>query len=151
MRMIRFPVVLALAGAALALSWQGCASVTHETAPKVNLANYHHFFVEHRLVDDHHVDEYIVQELQRLGLDASSGPLTMKPDNTDAIITYVDRWQWDFKTYMIEFTAQIYDARTDKPLARLRYYQPTVTSKDPGEVAHAVLAPLFTHSKTAKS
>jgi lysyl-tRNA synthetase class I len=85
----------------------------------------------------------IVKELTRLGYQASHGPLTMLPENTDAVLTYEDRWEWDFKTYLIEFNVTVRTARTNKKLADGRYYQPTPNSKAPAEVVSKVLTPLF--------
>ncbi len=124
-----------------ALLFAGCASV--ETRKVVELSRFKHIYVEHRLTDDHHIDEQIVQELQRLGYAASRGPLTLLPDHADAVLTYEDRWEWDFKTYLIEFNVFVRTARTNKKLADGRYYQPTPRPKPPAEVIREVITPLF--------
>lgn len=124
-----------------------CSSVTSQRNPAVNLDRYKNFFVERRLNDNHHIDEDIVDELRRLGLTATSGPLTMKPDAADAVVTYDDRWAWDFKSYMIELNIDIHDARTDKPLTVGRYYQPSITTKNPPEMIRSILEPLFKKAK----
>ena len=88
-------------------------------------------------------EEGVKRWLERQGREAGSGPLTMKPDHVDAIVTYDDRWQWDFWNYMIELNVEIIDARTDKTLAKCRYYQPSISTKGPADVAHALFLPLF--------
>jgi len=93
----------------------GCSSTTSRKV--VDLAPFKHIFVIHRLGDDHHMDELFVSELQRLGHQASSGPRTLLPENADAVLTYEDRWEWDFKTYLIEVTLELHTARTNKKLA----------------------------------
>jgi len=123
------------------LGFSGCASVATRTV--VDLSRFKKIYVEHKLTDDRHVDEMIVNELTRLGYQASHGPLTMLPENTDAVLTYEDRWEWDFKTYLIEFNVTVRTARTNKKLADGRYYQPTPNSKAPTEVVSKVLTPLF--------
>ena len=120
-----------------------CSSVTTQRAPSVNLDRYKIFFVERQLNDNHRLDELIVEELHRLGRTATSGPLTMKPDNADAVVTYNDRWAWDFKNYMIELNLDIHDARNDKPLTTGRYYQPSITTKNPPEMIRDILEPLL--------
>ncbi|MEY2880944.1 MAG: hypothetical protein RLZZ15_3324 [Verrucomicrobiota bacterium] len=120
----------------------GCATVK-STRKVVDLAPFKHIFVVHRLVDDHHVDQLIVAELKRLGHDASAGPLTMMPDKADAVLTYEDRWEWDFKTYLIEFNFEIFTARTKKKLADGRYYAPSPKSRPPAAIIHDALAPLY--------
>lgn len=122
----------------------GCASnVSVHRDPQVDLTRYHRFYVERRLGDDHHLDELIVVELRRLGHEAWSGPLTMKPEGIDAVITYADRWTWDFKNYLIELSVEAHDARSDKLLTTGRYYQPSVTTKAPAEMIREMLQPLF--------
>ena len=125
----------------VALLLAGCAS--ESTRKVIDLAPFKHIYVVHRLADDHHVDELFVQELQRLGHDASCGPLTMLPDNADAVLTYVDRWEWDFKSYLIELNLELYTARTNKKLADGHYLQQSPRSKPPAEIVHELLASLF--------
>ena len=119
----------------------GCSSV--ETRKVIDLAPFKHIFVIHRLGDDHHMDELFVTELRHLGHDASSGPRTLLPDNADAVLTYEDRWEWDFKTYLIEVNFALHTARTNKKLADGRYYSPSPKSKQPPEIVHELLGPLF--------
>src|ERR1700690_6068 len=90
----------------------GCATTaTARKAPKADLAALRHIFVEHRLNDDHQLDELVVQELGGRGYHAASGPLTMMPPETDAFITYEDAWTFDFTTHMIGFSMNVTDNR----------------------------------------
>jgi len=132
-----FALTLALA----ALHLAGCASV--DARKVMDLAPFKRIYVERSLTDDRRLDEMIVQELTRLGYEASHGPLTMLPDNADAVLTYTHRWEWDFKTYLIEFRVAVRTARTGKKLAEGGFYQPTPNSKAPAEVVRQVLTPLF--------
>src|ERR1035437_9259853 len=92
----------------------GCSSLdTHATA---KLGDYNHLYVEHQLTDNHRIDELIIAELPAHGFDASSGPLTMLPDGVDAIVSYEDRWAWDFKSYLIELRIDVRAHFTAKPL-----------------------------------
>ncbi|MSU23566.1 MAG: hypothetical protein EXS32_07050 [Opitutus sp.] len=119
----------------------GCSSLS--TRQVIDLAPFRHIYVVHRLTDDHHLDEMMVRELQKLGRDASHGPLTMLPNNADAILTYQDRWEWDFQSYLIEFTIELHTARTEKKLADGRYYQPSPKPRPPAEIIREILTPLF--------
>ena len=128
--------------AVLAFSlFAGCTSLN--TRAVVSLTDFKHIYVERRLNDDHHIDELFVHELQQLGHEASSGPLTLLPDNADAILAYTDRWEWDFRTYLIELTVELHTARTEKKLADGSYLQQTPKAKPPAEVVHELLASLF--------
>lgn len=129
------------ASLAVFVLFAGCSSLN--TRSVVSLADFKHIYVEHRLTDDHHIDEMFVRELEQLGHEASCGPRTLLPDNADAILTYADRWEWDFKTYLIELTVELHTARTGKKLADGRFLQQTPKAKPPAEVVHELLASLF--------
>jgi hypothetical protein len=132
-------VVLLLA----ACAWlSGCSS--HSTQQVADYSSVHHIYVEHRLNDNHRIDELIAAELKSLGYDASSGPLTMMPEKgVDAIIAYQDRWAWDFKSYLIDLRLEMRAVFTDKPLATGSYHQASAYTKSPAEVVREIVAPLF--------
>jgi len=119
----------------------GCSSL--DTHANAKLADFHHVYVEHRLTDNHRIDELIVAELRAHGFDASSGPLTMLPEGVDAIVTYQDRWQWDFKSYLIELKIEVRANFTGKPLAAGQYHQASAYTKSPAEVVHEIFEPLL--------
>lgn len=129
--------------AALALC-AGCAILDTTTNPKASLAQFKKIYVEHRLVDDHHLDELIVAELQSHGHEASCGPLTMKPAGTDALVTYEDRWGWDFKSYLLEITIYVRDARTNQPVASGTFRRGIIPPKTPVQMIHEAIVPLET-------
>jgi hypothetical protein len=126
----------------LAALLAGCT--TASTRKVMDLAPFKHIYVVHRLADDRHIDELFVAELKRLGHEASCGPLTLLPDHADAILTYTDRWEWDFKSYLIELSLEIRTARTEKKLADGHYYAPSPKSRPPAEIVRELLGPLFT-------
>lgn len=109
----------------------------------VALDSFQRVFVETRRNENHHLDEFFVTELKHLGKDASSGPLTMMPENADVVLTYDSRWEWDFKTYLIELTLELHTARSHKKLADARYYQPSIRTKEPSEIIRQLLADLW--------
>jgi hypothetical protein len=121
----------------------GCSSVQTHRNPGVDLARYQRFYVEHRLTDDRHLDEMIVARLHELGREASFGPLTMMPEDTQVVVTYEDAWAWDFKNYLIELNIQFRSARKDRGLAYGGYRQPSMITKSPEEVVSLILTPLF--------
>jgi len=140
---MRIPCTLLLVLALLA----GCSSVDTKTEIISNVRVLHHFFVRTASNDSNHVDALIVQELQRLGYDASSGPRTMMPNEAEAVIDYEGQWTWDFRTYLIQLNVTIRDARTEAKLAGGQVFHPGVTTKTPEELVHAVLAPIFAPKK----
>lgn len=125
------------------LALSGCSSVQTQQNPKADLQQFKKFYVEHRLTDDHHIDELIVAELRSYGLVADAGPLTMMPRDTDAVVSYVDTWAWDFKSYLYQLDIGIRDARRESGLATGSYRQPTMITKEPAEVIRLILRPIF--------
>ncbi len=126
---------------ALGLLAAGCASL--DTQKKAEYSQYHRFYVEHRLTDNHHLDEMIVAELKARGLDASCGPLTMMPEGIEVIVTYADRWEWDFHSYLIELRIELRANITDQPLASGYYHQAPAVTKSPETVVREIIAGLF--------
>ena len=137
-----FVPLLALGGLLLA----GCSSLdTHQDS---DLSSLHRIYVEHLLTDNHRIDEAIVAELKARGYEASCGPLTMLPDQgIDAIISYEDRWAWDFNSYLIDLNIAVRANFTNKELAHGHYHQASALTKSPPEVVHQILDPLFKRKK----
>ncbi len=121
----------------------GCASLTVHREPGSRLASLKKIYVQHRLADGRGIDLFIVQELQRLGYTAACGPMTMMPDDTEAVVSYADQWTWDFSSYMIELDLEVSDPRTSKILATVRYFRPALMEKPPQEMVQTVIDPLF--------
>jgi hypothetical protein len=120
-----------------------CSTLSMQKQAGTNLTGFKKIYVEHRLADGRSIDRLIVRELQRLGYDASSGPLTMTPPDTEAILSYVDEWNWDFTLYMIDLEAQVRDAHTGQVLATAHYDHPAMSGKSPAGMVKAVVDPLF--------
>ncbi len=110
----------------------------------IPLDRFQRVYVERRLNDNHRLDELFVAELRRLGRVVESGPLTMMPEKTDAVLTYDARWEWDFKDYLIELNYEVHTVHPRKKLADARYHQPTIKPKPPAEVVRELVARLFT-------
>lgn len=139
LRLVKVLASLAIALAVALLA--GCSSVSARKV--VALDRFQRIYVEQRLNDNHRLDELIVAELKRHGREASSGPLTMMPDDTQAIMTYDARWEWDFKTYLIELNLELFAAHPRKKIADGRYYQPSIKTKGAAEAVREILTPLL--------
>jgi len=80
----------------------GCASTqTKVIEPNRSLQGVERFFVLRNLKDNHGIDRSIVRALQTRGLEVTSGPITLLPDNAQVVIVYEDRWSWDFGNHMV--------------------------------------------------
>lgn len=142
-RFSRNVVRILLAGFVLLAA--GCS--TSSSARKVvSLDRFQRIYVESRLNENHHLDELFVAELRRLGCDASYGPLTMMPEKTDVLLTYDARWEWDFKTYLIELNFEMHTVHPRKKVADGRYHQPTIRTKTAEAIIQELLGKLFAKS-----
>jgi hypothetical protein len=129
---------------ATALFFAGCTStLTARRDPKADLTKLKVVFVQAQLNDNHRIHEYIVQELTALGYSASSGPLTMMPLETDAIVTYQDSWTLDLTTHMIGLNLSLTDNRRHALLAEARYFRPSVTHMEPADMVRLTVRKLF--------
>lgn len=132
-----------LLGVALFLFGAGCSTLITNRDPRSDFGKAKRVYVENRLGDDHAIDEMIVAVLRKLGYEASSGPLTMKPENVDVLVFYDDRWTWDFKKYLIALNITVKDARRGTTIGTGEYYRPSPFSKAPAAMVEEVLIPLF--------
>ena len=121
----------------------GCSSLASRKNPAVDFGRFQHFYVEHRITDDHGIDQLIVNDLRDRGRDASHGHLTMIPEKIDVIISYEDRWTWDFKSYLIELNIAARDARTNKLIATATHRHPGPLSKEPKKMIRKILDSFF--------
>jgi hypothetical protein len=130
-------------GSCCALLLAACIHPHTQVDRSAHVKQMTHIFVEHRLADGRGLDLVIVAELQRLGYDASAGPMTMMPDNTDAILAYEDVWTFDFTTYLLELDIAVRDARTGKQIAVTRYSHPSIFGTNPVSIVAKVVDPIF--------
>jgi hypothetical protein len=127
----------------LLLLLAGCSTVSADKRHAGDLAQLQHLFIEHRLNDNYRIDQRIVDELKALGRDASCGPLTMLPDNADAIITYGDEWTFDFSTHMVSLDIEVRGVRKEQKLGSARYFNQGVSRTPPEKIVHDVVIALF--------
>jgi uncharacterized protein YceK len=99
----------------------GCSTVDARVAPGHNLANVKRFFVVTSSSDNHGLNRHITNALQARGLTAESGPLTMMPDDTEAVITYQDRWGWDFSDYLAYLRIDVSAPGKTEPYASVNF------------------------------
>jgi uncharacterized protein YceK len=134
----------ALLLAAVAILVSGCSHVATRKASGADLGHYRKVFVEHRLSDGRNLDEIMARELTALGYEASAGPLTMMPHDSEVIVAYEDQWAWDFNTYMIGLDVSVRNSRNDQILATAHVYRPSnVFGTAPEKMIDDVLRSLF--------
>jgi hypothetical protein len=139
---MKIRTILIVLGCALVAA--GCSNVTTRIAPNANLAQHKRIYVEHRLADGRDLDGLIAQDLRARGYDASSGPMTLMPRDTELVVSYADQWAWDFNWYMNTLDIAVRAARTDKGLATVHCNRPSAAFGSPPTVMiHDVLSKLF--------
>jgi hypothetical protein len=121
----------------------GCSSLSSHKNPAVKLGDFRRFHVEKRLSDDRGIDTLIARDLQRRGFEVTQGFLTMMPDNAQVIISYDDRWAWDFRTYLVELNIAAVDAHRKKLIATGTLRVPGPLSRDPEVVIREILDSFF--------
>lgn len=143
-RAVSLVCVLALA------ALQGCA-VNREsasTSPDVDLSHLKKLYVVKFAPDQRGVNILIADELNKLGIAASTGLDVDTPNDVDAIVTYEDKWMWDITMYMIGLTITIREPGTDRVLAVGHSYHTSLTRKSPPTMVAEVLTNILKAKKT---
>jgi len=119
-------VTLLLAGCALS-SLDGFPLPAEARRPDVTFA------VHHQPEDQHRLDKMIVDALRGRGLNA------VPADSEDAefTVSYVDRWYWDMRLYLIDLRIDVREANTDVLVATARSYQSSLSAM--GETHRSVV------------
>lgn len=99
----------------------GCASYNSQFERGRNLSSVHRFFVVSNLNDNHALDHQIAAVIKARGLEAESGPLTMMPDNTQAILTFQDHWTWDFGDHLVYLQISVRDRRSEQSFGSVTF------------------------------
>ena len=104
----------------LALLW-GCVagSSLHGVPLPPDAKKGRRYYVEHQPNDGRNLDKGIALALRRRGLNAS----TEKLPEFDYLVTYVDRWHWSMRTFLIDLRIEVRDAHTNLLVATARSYQ----------------------------
>jgi hypothetical protein len=136
--------VFSLAIAATLLLATGCASFDANVETSADLSSYRYYFVQSNTNDDHALASSIAAALRSHGLDADHGPLTMMQDTAELIVSYDDRWTWDFKNHMLALRIVIRKAADDKPIASASFYSAASMNTDPQEVVARLVNKILT-------
>jgi hypothetical protein len=121
----------------------GCA-VNRATAtldPSADLSAIKSMHVVQIPESDGIVSGLIVDKLRSKGYAVTTS--TEKTTQTDAVVTYLDKWMWDITMYMLELTITIRDPKTDYPLASGNSYHTSLTRKSDVEMVDEVIENIF--------
>lgn len=84
----------------------------------------------------------ITDKLRSKGIAVTTEP-EVPPGNTDATVTYIDKWMWDITMYLLELTITIRDPKTDFPLATGNSYHTSLTRLSPKEMVDEVVDNIY--------
>ena len=116
--------VLFLSGLALLLG--GCASFDAAVEGGRSLKDVQRFFVVSNLNDNRALDHQIAAALRARGRVAETGPLTMMPDDAQAVVSFQDHWAWDFGEHLVFMKITVRD-----PLKTQSYASVTFNARVP--------------------
>ena len=142
-----------LAVIALLASLQGCA-VNRSTAsvtPDRDISALKKYYVVKFDRDNRGINQLIASDLQRRGFSASTGREADVPKDADAVVTYVDKWQWDITLYLIQLTLHVREPGTQNVLATAEAYHTSLTRLAPAEMVAEVLDNIFSKTGSAAS
>jgi hypothetical protein len=117
----------ALLGLVVLLAASGCASPS-------SLAGFHLpsearqkgivFSVKHQPKDERRLDKAIAAVLQSRGIDAVTDPEVP----ADYVVSYVDRWYWDMRMYLVDLRIDVREPENDVLVATGRSYQTSLAA-----------------------
>ena len=99
----------------------GCASYDGYVERGKGLAGVKRFFIVTNLNDNHALDHRIAEALQAHGFTAGTGPRTMMPEDTQAIVSYQDRWAWDFGDHLVYLNIGAQDELSNELIASVSF------------------------------
>ena len=111
--------VLFLTGFSLLLA--GCASFDATVEGGRSLKDVQRFFVLSNLNDNRALDHQIAAVLRARGRTAGVGPLTMMPEDTQAVIAFQDYWAWDFGERLVFLKITVRDPSSSQPYASVTF------------------------------
>ncbi len=86
------------------------------------------FWVENHGRDNRNLEEIIANALRLRGLEASGGQQNARPADFDFLVTYVDRWSWDMRTFLMKITINVEDASSGQIVATSESHQDSLTA-----------------------
>ncbi|SDP48521.1 hypothetical protein [Desulforhopalus singaporensis] len=140
MRIISYLFVAAI------LFLSGCsAQLKSNIQPGIDLTSINSFYVVHFNDERHGIDKMISDELNNMGFRATYGEEENIPKDVDAIVTYVDNWQWDLTNYMIKLSITMRDS-DDSMIGIGESFRTSLVRKSPPEMVKEVLYDMFNYS-----
>lgn len=107
--------------ALLGLLLGGCASFDATVESGRSVKKVQRFFIVSNHNDNRALDQQIATALKAHGLTAEVGPLTMMPDEAQAVVTYADSWAWDFGEHLVFLKISVRDPTKEQSYASVTF------------------------------
>jgi hypothetical protein len=117
----------------------GCSSYVASADPTRKAKPIQVYFVKSNLSDNRGIDGRLVRALQARGFKADKGPMTMMPQEAQAIVTYEDHWNWDFTTHLTGLRIEFQDTKTERPFASSTFSGPAALTVSIDDVIDRLL------------
>lgn len=102
------------------------------------------FYVENHGKDKRHLEKIIAQEIEKHGLNVSSGSnANERPNDIDILVIYEDRWGWDMSNYLIYMRIDLRSPKTNVLLATGSSYQTSIARKPEGDIVKNIISEMF--------
>ena len=126
----------------------GCAvnKATSSVDPSTNLTGLKTMYIKKLPDDNGGTNMLIADKLRTKGVTVTTGT-EAPPNNIDAVVTYMDKWMWDFTMYMLQLTITIRDPKSDFPLATGNSLHTSLTRLSPTEMVNEVVENIYKDAK----
>jgi hypothetical protein len=126
----------------------GCTSYEAQVEKGRAHAGVKRFFVLTNPNDGHAIDHLVAVALTNRGFEADSGPLTMMPDETEAIVSYQDRWTWDFGDHLVYLQIAVRDRKSIQAYANVVFSAKVPSHKHPADIVDDLVGRLLPGKKS---
>lgn len=121
----------------------GCANrATATLTAGTDLGKVKNFYIV-QTSEDKETHSLIKANLEKRGFTTTTGPEMKSPYNSDAVVTYTDKWMWDITMYMLELTINFRNPTNNFPIAVGNSMHASLTRKSPEEMVDEVLTNIF--------
>lgn len=121
----------------------GCASSHAVVEGGARVTELQRVFVLTNANDNRALDRQIVNALRARGLTADSGPRTMMPEDTQAVVAYDDHWSWDFGDRLQVLRLIVREVRKGDTLAIVEFSAKIPGRRSPASIVDDLVAKLF--------
>jgi tetratricopeptide (TPR) repeat protein len=126
----------------------GCAHESAYVSSGKDIRTLRNFYVAKHAGDSNGINILIANQIKSAGYASSTGEETALPANTDAIVTYQDRWQWDMTKYLSMLSVQFRNPADKKVWASCQSFKPSFERSPPEIMVKEVIEKIFSNTMT---